>query len=134
MKFNKIWSIAFLTYFAIIILIVYLAYQGTLPTSLPTNPYFDECGHFILIGITALLAHLAIKRHYFKALVIKLPTAPSIIMIMATIEEFFQTLSPRREFSYTDLLSDLAGIVFFLILEIFIRFVLRKVKTIHKLT
>ncbi len=131
MKFNKIWSIVFLAYFAIIVLIVYLAYQGILPTNLPTNKYFDECGHFTLIGITALFAHLAMNRHFFKLSYIKVPVGPAIILLMATIEEFFQTLSPIREFSLTDLLSDLAGIVFFLFLDYLVRFFLRKFKKLY---
>ena len=129
MKLNKIWSIVFLIYFAIMVLIVYSAYKGSLPTNLPTIKCFDECGHFILIGITALFAHLALNRHYFKLFFLKLPSAPTIIMLLSTIEEFFQKLSPRREFSYLDLLSDLGGVIFFLILDYTFRILIRKHKS-----
>ncbi|MDJ0797737.1 MAG: VanZ family protein [Calothrix sp. MO_167.B12] len=113
MKLNKPWVIAFWFYLGIIIAIAVSAYLKVLPAKSSTIPFYDTIGHFILIGFTGFLGHLALNKKSTIILGISIPIAPIPIGILTLIEECLQNFSPHRTFDPTDLVADFCGIIFF---------------------
>jgi VanZ family protein len=74
--------------------------------------YGDKAGHFVLLGMLALLVDLAL----FQVLPHKNPvwlvlTAGAVIGALISLEELSQLLIPRRNPDVFDLLASYAGIV-----------------------
>ncbi len=113
MKLNNPWVIVFWFYLGIIITIIISAYLKVLPAKSSTIPFYDTIGHFILIGLTAFLAHLAFNKRYINILKISIPIAPITVGILTFVEECLQHFSPHRTFDLVDLAADFCGIVFF---------------------
>lgn len=73
-------------------------------------PFFDKIGHFVLIGVLALLVDLALDR---KNVWRHVPLGPAIVVVLVVLEELSQLLMIMRTFDLLDLTADLSGIAFF---------------------
>ena len=117
MKIDKKQIIVLTCYVAILITISVLAYNHKIPAIITKIPYYDIIGHFLLFGIAALLANRALKRKVIKIFIIFVPLGPAIITLIVFTEEFLQRFSQYRSSSYTDLIADICGILFFYYLD-----------------
>jgi len=94
-------------FFAIFVLaITWLAYNDLIPKQVKVIPYYDSIGHFVLFGIYAYLADLALK----GKTVWFIPVGPGLVILYAVIDEFLQKLSANRTFDLRDLFFGLLGI------------------------
>ncbi|MEM7554785.1 MAG: VanZ family protein [Cyanobacteria bacterium P01_A01_bin.84] len=116
MNSHRSWVIAFWFYIGIIITIVVSAYLRFIPNEIQQFPHYDTILHFLLIGFSAFLGHLALRKRWIKILFIPLPLAPILIGFFVTIEEFLQILSPHRSFDVVDLAANFAGLIIFTLL------------------
>ncbi|MGD1872853.1 MAG: VanZ family protein [Mastigocoleus sp.] len=116
MTSHRFWVISFWFYIGIIIAIATSAYLKIIPNEIEKFPYYDTVLHFLLIGFSAFLGHLALRKRWIKILYIPLPLAPILISFFVTIEEFLQMLSPHRSFDLLDLAADFAGLMVFTLL------------------
>ncbi|GAB4452412.1 MAG: hypothetical protein Kow0031_34840 [Anaerolineae bacterium] len=90
-----------------------MAYLGLLPFNLLSWPLADKVLHFLLFG--AIVFWLNLWWHD-RAVIVggrALPLAIVVPLSLALAEEGLQHFSPIRSMDVTDLLSDLAGMVFF---------------------
>lgn len=113
MKSYRFWVVAFWFYLGILIAIIISAYLKILPVKSSVIPFYDTIGHFILIGIAAFLAHLALNKRSINCFNIPIPLAAIIVSLFTVTEECLQKLSPNRTFDLLDLVSDFCGIVLF---------------------
>ena len=116
MKSNRTWVIAFWFYIGIIVSISISAYLKIIPTEIKQFPYFDTILHFLLMGFSAFLGHLAFNKRKIIILNFSLPLVPIIISVFVLIEECLQKFSPNRSFDLVDLAADFCGIVLFTLL------------------
>ncbi|BAY81363.1 hypothetical protein NIES267_08390 [Calothrix parasitica NIES-267] len=116
MKSNRPWLIAFWFYVGICVSISISAYLKMIPNEIERFPYYDTILHFLLMGFSAFLGHLAFNKRKINILNIPLPLVPIIISIVVLIEECLQMLSPHRSFDLVDLAADFSGIVLFTLL------------------
>lgn len=110
---NKIWIFACCLYLGFLIFISTSAYLKSLSYLLKAIPFVDTFLHFILLGITTFLSHLALNKRYVMVFGILFPQAPLIIALCCILDEILQTLSAKGTSSIFDLIADLAGIVLF---------------------
>ena len=110
---NRNWAIAFWFYIGIIISISISAYLKIIPNEIKQFPYYDTILHFILMGFSAFLGHLAFNKRKINILNFSLPLVPIIISVFVLIEECLQKFSPNRSFDLVDLAADFCGIVLF---------------------
>ena len=113
MKSNRPWVIAFWFYIGIIISISLSAYLKIIPNEIKKFPYYDTILHFLLIGFSAFLGHLAFNKRKINIFNIPVPLTPIIISIFVLIEECLQMFSPHRSFDLVDLAADFCGMVVF---------------------
>ena len=115
MKSNRFWIIAFYFYIGIILLISISAYLKIIPNEIKQFPHYDTILHFLLIGFSAFLGHLAFNKRKVKIKILNfsLPLTPIIISFFVLIEECLQFFSPNRSFDLVDLAADFCGIVLF---------------------
>ncbi|MEL6459925.1 MAG: VanZ family protein [Cyanobacteria bacterium J06621_15] len=116
MNKNRPWLIAFWFYVGICVSISISAYLKIIPNEIERFPYYDTILHFILMGFSAFLGHLAFNKRKINIFTIPLPLVPIIISIVVLIEECLQIFSPNRSFDLVDLAADFLGIVFFTLL------------------
>ncbi|MBV6625560.1 MAG: VanZ family protein [Rivularia sp. (in: Bacteria)] len=116
MKTNRNWAIAFWFYIGIILSITISAYLKIIPNEIQRFPYFDTIMHFLLMGFSAFLGHLAFNKRKINILNFSLPLVPIIISFFVLIEECLQMFSPNRSFDLVDLAADFCGIVLFTLL------------------
>jgi VanZ family protein len=76
-------------------------------------PYGDKLGHFVLIGLLALLADLALGRRDVTVGTMKVPLGPAIVSVLVVLEELSQIALPTRSFDLLDLTADALGIALF---------------------
>lgn len=72
-------------------------------------PYGDKLGHFLLIGLLALLVDLALGCRDVR----RVPLGPAIVSVLVLAEELSQLALPTRTFDGLDLAADVIGIVLF---------------------
>ena len=113
MKNNRPWLIAFWFYVGICISISISAYLKIIPNEIERFPYYDTILHFLLMGFSAFLGHLAFNKRKIDIFNIPVPFVPIVISIIVLIEECLQMFSPHRSFDLVDLAADFLGIVFF---------------------
>ncbi len=113
---NRNWAIAFWFYIGIIVSISISAYLKIIPNEIKQFPYFDTILHFLLMGFSAFLGHLAFNKRKISILNFTLPLVPIIISVFVLIEECLQKFSPNRSFDLVDLAADFCGIVLFTLL------------------
>ncbi|MEM6402905.1 MAG: VanZ family protein [Cyanobacteria bacterium P01_D01_bin.116] len=116
MKTNRPWVIAFWFYIGIILSISISAYLKIIPNEIEKIPHYDTILHFILMGFSAFLGHLAFNKRKINIFNIPVPFVPIIISIFVLIEECLQMFSPNRSFDLVDLAADFCGIVLFTLL------------------
>ncbi|MEM6755090.1 MAG: VanZ family protein [Cyanobacteria bacterium P01_C01_bin.38] len=113
---NRTWAIAFWFYIGIILSITISAYLKIIPNEIQRFPYFDTIMHFILMGFSAFLGHLAFNKRKINIFNFSLPLVPIVISCFVFIEECLQRFSPNRSFDLVDLAADFCGIVLFTLL------------------
>lgn len=113
---SQFWVVLLLFYTLFIAWILFLAYQHKLPLFFKI-PLYDKLGHFYLLGMLGYLTHRAINRRNINLGHWILPIAPCLVLLLATIEEGLQILSPYRTFSGIDWLLSCAGIWAFWLLD-----------------
>jgi hypothetical protein len=113
MKSRRFWIIAFWFYLGILLTISMSAYLRVIPTEISQFPYYDTVLHFLLLGITAYLSHLALNKRQIHFLNISLPLAPLIVFFFCIIDEIIQKFVPYRSADWLDLAADLCGIIVF---------------------
>ena len=113
MKSNRTWAIAFWFYIGIILSISISAYLKIIPTEIKQFPYFDTIMHFLLMGFSAFLGHLAFNKRKINIFSFSLPSVPIMISFFVLVEECLQIFSPNRSFDLVDLAADFCGIVLF---------------------
>lgn len=116
MKSNRNWAIAFWIYIGIILSITISAYLKIIPNEIHRFPYLDTILHFLLMGFSALLGHLAFNKRKINIFNLSLPLVPIIISFVVLVEECLQRFSPNRSFDLLDLAADFCGIVLFKLL------------------
>ncbi len=76
-------------------------------------PGRDKTGHFVLMGVFAVLVTSSIPDHRLRLGSLAVPASIPLVLVAATLEELSQLWLEHRRFSYTDLLSSYAGILVF---------------------
>jgi undecaprenyl-diphosphatase len=98
---------------ALALLVTQMAYLGILPLRLLAIPYIDKFLHFLLIGSIAFWLNIWFRGRTVSLFRWAVPLALLIPLTIALLEEGAQLYSPLRTADLTDLLSDLAGLLFF---------------------
>ncbi|MFH2096692.1 MAG: VanZ family protein [Bacteroidota bacterium] len=112
---TKVWKIIFIVYLALLACVSISAYLKLIPTEVNRIPHYDTIMHFLLLGFASFLSFKATSGKKFLRII---PLWPFIIAIMASADEIIQIFFPARNFSYKDLVANLAGIfLFYLIAE-----------------
>ena len=115
------WILALFTLFLVgVILAADFGLGGSIFSFFHRIPGADKAGHFILIGLLALLVNLYVgltKDTYNLNMAFKVSLA---IIVVVTLEEISQIWFRNRSFSISDLVADFAGIVVFGLLAILI--------------
>jgi polysaccharide biosynthesis protein VpsQ len=79
-------------------------------------PFGDKLGHFLLIGNLAMLFDLALGRRDLRAFTLRVPLAPTIVVVLVALEELSQRWFPgRRTFDLLDLGADVLGVIAFVL-------------------
>ena len=76
-------------------------------------PYGDKLGHFLLMGVLAMLADLAARHHERRFLGLRVPTAPAVVLVLVFAEELSQLLMATRTFDLVDFAADVLGVIVF---------------------
>ncbi len=101
---------------ALVILATLMAYLGYLPRELLRWPYADKVLHFLLFGAVTFWLNFWLRPASASTRSSLLSAAPLAILIpfaIAALEEGVQSFSPLRTADWSDLASDLAGMVVF---------------------
>jgi len=98
---------------AIAVIVSHMAYLSILPTQVLQWPLVDKTLHFLLIGSIAFWLNLWLRGRTIKVGSWAIPLALLIPFSLALLEEGVQFFSPVRSADLFDLLSDLAGLMFF---------------------
>jgi len=98
---------------ALALLVTQMAYLGILPLHLLMIPFTDKFLHFLLIGSIAFWLNIWLRGRTVPLLNWAVPLALLIPLTIALLEEGAQFYSPLRTADVGDLLSDLAGLLFF---------------------
>ncbi len=116
----KITYLVTAVYIAFIILMIYWADIGLLPVTAWSHqlPMSDKLGHFLLIGLLALLFNLSLKCHCWQWKKHSFLSGSSILIIVVVLEEILQFFIPLRTFDWGDLAADFLGIFLFGLLAV----------------
>ncbi len=98
---------------AIALIITQMAYLSILPLSFLRWPFADKALHFLLIGSVAFWLNLWLNGRRIRLGQFSLPWAIIVPLTIALLEEGLQMFSPVRTASFSDLFSDIAGLLFF---------------------
>ena len=96
-----------------VIAVIVQADRGALPPALARYrvlPGADVLGHFVLIGILALLVNLAIGARTVTIIGRQCLVGSVVVGLLVFLEEFSQLYIPVRSFSLLDLTADGLGI------------------------
>lgn len=94
-------------------LVTYMAYLDILPWHLLRWPFADKVMHFLLFGAITFWFSIWLGPRMIRWRGISLPLAVLIPFSFAILEESLQYFSSVRTLSLSDLLSNLAGMIFF---------------------
>ena len=99
-----------------ILLIIYFANTGTMPTvfmAIQNFPYGDKVAHFVLMGTLSFLVNLALhgRTHTLSSRPFLLGSFAVALIVL--LEELSQIFLPNRTFSLADLTADFLGIFLF---------------------
>ena len=83
-------------------------------------PLGDKLGHFVLFGLLALGANLALKHMGIRWGRWLVPAGALVVFVLAAAEELSQMFVSGRTCDITDLLADMAGIVVFTMAGLFL--------------
>jgi len=83
-------------------------------------PLGDKLGHFVLFGLLALGANLALKNRGIRWGRWLVPAGALLVFFVAAAEELSQMFVSGRTCDITDLLADVAGIASFTVIGLFI--------------
>ena len=93
---------------------VILAYQAPELTAYVNQiPGRDKTGHFVLMGVFALLVTSSIPDRRLRLGSLAVPAGVPLVLVAVTLEEVSQIWLEHRRFSYADLVSSYAGILAF---------------------
>ncbi len=93
---------------------VILAYQAPELTAYVRQiPGRDKTGHFVLMGVFALLVATSIPDSRLRLGSFAIPAGIPLVLVAVTLEEVSQIWLEHRTFSYADLLSSYGGILAF---------------------
>jgi len=112
---NQIQRIALL-YSVLIVAIIVLAGQSNkqyLINLVHVLPFGDKLGHFILIGVLALVVNLSLQCARWRWGRITLLKGSVLVAVVVTLEELSQLFISTRSFDLGDLAADFLGIVVF---------------------
>jgi polysaccharide biosynthesis protein VpsQ len=110
MRINWNWAFAGIALFYGVVLL--LAYHGLIPRDIKLIPFYDELGHFTLLGLLALFLYKLLKFNFASLSDSQLILISAGITSSFTIaEEFAQQLSPYRAFDPMDMAFSLLGIL-----------------------
>ena len=98
---------------ALVIIISQIAYMGLLPLHLMRWPLADKVMHFLLFGAVVFWLNLWLKGRTIRLGMWGIPIAILLPLTIALLEEGLQGFSPIRSLDAYDLISDLAGMLFF---------------------
>ncbi|MBW4582818.1 MAG: VanZ family protein [Tildeniella nuda ZEHNDER 1965/U140] len=104
------WRVLAALYAAALLVILYLAYTGNVPSQLSQIPFYDKIGHVVLYGIAAYLGHRVFGYRRMTLLAIAVPLFPLLFGLGTVIEELLQSLSPNRTLDAIDLVASFSGI------------------------
>ncbi len=82
-------------------------------------PLGDKLGHFVLFGLLALGANLALKHRGIRWGRWLVPAGALLVFFVAAAEELSQMFVSGRTCDITDLLADVAGIASFTVIGLF---------------
>ena len=94
----------------LMVVIIFSAYAGLIPTTLHNIPFYDSAGHFVLYGLWGYFFGNAFSKPVIATKNFHVQIGVVITAIIAIIEEFIQQLFPVRSFSFYDLGFGLLGI------------------------
>lgn len=116
-RLNKYW------YFAISIL-VFMFIASSIPTKgIQGIPHIDKLIHFCVFGFYAFILNLAFNKQeniYIKNRNIKYVVI-LIVLLSSVFDELHQLLTPYRSFELLDIVADLSGAFFILLIDHFIK-------------
>jgi undecaprenyl-diphosphatase len=98
---------------AIVILISQMAYLNLIPAQVFIWPWTDKVMHFVLFGAVTFWLNLWVQGRKVSLWDRSVPLAVALPFLIATLEEGAQQLSPLRSSSWSDLSSDLLGMMVF---------------------
>jgi len=105
-----------LIYITIIILIIVMADSGQYGyvfKLVHQIPYGDKLGHFILIGLLALVVNLSLQCKKITVFNYSVLQGSAIVVALTMLEELSQFFIANRSFDLMDLLFDFIGIFVF---------------------
>lgn len=102
---------------ALVVIVTHIAYLGFLPLYLLRWPMSDKVLHFLLFGAVVFWLNMWLNGRVFQAGRWAVPLALLLPLTIAVLEEGAQNFSPLRTADITDLVSDVAGMLFFLALS-----------------
>lgn len=105
---------AFLLFLGSVLVIIVLADRGSMPAlvyRLYGFPGGDKVGHFVLMGILAGLAGLALPNPRLRMGLYTFPVSAAWVAIGAAVEELSQVFFVTRHAGWLDLSFSLAGVV-----------------------
>ncbi|MBP0021048.1 MAG: VanZ family protein [Cyanobacteria bacterium SBLK] len=108
---NFPWILAACFYGALLFTIGFLAYTGNLPAFLHYIPYHDTLGHFILYGIASYLGDRVLRGRKFPVMGYRIPLFAFVFGVITIVEEYIQSFSPHRTFSWVDMIASLLGLL-----------------------
>ncbi|MEL7331835.1 MAG: hypothetical protein AAFN12_06275 [Cyanobacteria bacterium J06560_2] len=96
------------------LVLLFLAYRGTLPVGRLTNFHnADKLGHLILYCIPSYLGHCLCRRKHYKIggpQRLSIPVFPGLFTLFTVTEELVQGMSPNRTLDAGDMVCSLIGI------------------------
>jgi membrane-associated phospholipid phosphatase/VanZ family protein len=98
---------------ALALIVSHMAYLHILPQTFLSIPFVDKLLHFLLIGSIAFWLNIWFKGRSVPVWGWYIPLALLLPFSIAFVEEMAQYFSPVRSADPADLLSDIAGLLFF---------------------
>lgn len=105
-------SVAYAGLIGVIVVVADVGGTGAMFGALHAVPHGDKLGHFVLIGVLALLVDLGWRRD-LRVGPVRVAWAAVVIAALALAEELTQIGLPTRTFDLGDLSADWLGIAAF---------------------
>lgn len=111
-------------FFAFILWVIYMANTGQSSVFfelVSMIPYGDKVGHFMLFGILTIAANIGLRFKTWSIGQQQIYLGATYVLIFASLEELSQQFFSRRTLDLSDFIADLAGIILFSFLTLFIQ-------------